>query len=461
MSLRLDSGIRQDEKMTHSEYAELIMNSSPFRTLSDTKEILVKRNGVYVPRGEIEIEEQCQILIPNCSTYMVQQVIKTIQRSTYTDRERFDRFPHLINVQNGVYDLKEDELRQQKPHELFRIQFPITYDPLAGPKKFMKFLMDCLPDYKDRITVLEEMTSLFLRGLKLEKIYMHVGSGENGKSTIFSIIEAISGKKNMAHISIHDLINHRFARAGLDGKIVNTYAEISNQELKQLGVVKALVSGDPIDVEKKGKEAFTMENFARMFFSANELPEIENFKHAELRRFLVTKWSEQFKANPTQEELDQGIKKRDINLKNELCKKEELSGILNLLLFHAKKLLENEKFTYEQQTEQLQKEWQEKTDHIQEFVGNYLIREEGKSSPKSLVYESYKNWCIENKLISKTERELNSKIKKSFEDSRVKIEGKTTVVWTNMSLGYPVTQVTLSTVPKTKENNLVGSKDVK
>ena len=124
-----------------------------------------------------------------------------------------------------------------------------------------------------------------------------------------------------------------------------------------------------------------------------------------------------------------------------------------------KKLLENEKFTYEQQTEQLQKEWQEKTDHIQEFIKNCLIRD-GKSSAKSLVYESYKNWCIENKVISKSERELNSMIKKSFEDARVKIEGKTTVVWTNMSLGYPVTQVTLSTVLKTKENVLVGSKNV-
>ncbi len=459
MSQKQESKQPQDEKTTHTEYAELIMNNTPFRTLSDTREILVKKNGVYVPRGEIEIEKQCQVIIPNCSTYMVQQVTKTIQRSTYTDRERFDKFPYLINLQNGVYDLRIRKLREQRSSDLFRIQFPITYDPLAGPEKFMKFLTECIPDYKDRITVFEEMASLFLRGLKLEKIYMHVGNGENGKSTIFSVIEAISGKKNMAHISIHDLINHRFARSGLDGKIVNTYAEISNQELKQLGVVKALVSGDPIDVEKKGKEAFTMENFARMFYAANELPEIENFKHAELRRFLVTKWSEQFKADPTQEELNQGIKKRNINLKKELCKKEEISGILNLLLFHAKKLLENEKFTYEQQTEQLQKEWQEKTDHIQEFIKNCLIRD-GKSSAKSLVYESYKNWCIENKVISKSERELNSMIKKSFEDARVKIEGKTTVVWTNMSLGYPVTQVTLSTVLKTKENVLVGSKNV-
>jgi putative DNA primase/helicase len=450
MSVKLDFKKHQDEKMTHTEHAEYIMNYTSFRTLPDTKETLVKINGVYVPRGEIEIEKQCQVIIPNCSTYMVQQVIKTIQRSTYTDRERFDKFPYLINLQNGVFDLRTWKLRGQRPHELFRIQFPITYDPLAGPEKFMKFLMDCIPDYKDRITILEEMASLFLRGQKLEKIYMHVGNGENGKSTIFSVIEAISGKKNMVHISIHDLINHRFARSGLDGKIVNTYAEISNQELKQLGVVKALVSGDPVDVEKKGKEAFTMENFARMFYAANELPNIENFKHAELRRFLVTKWNEQFKANPTQEELNQGIKKRDINLKKQLCKKEELSGILNLLLFHAKKLLENESFTYEQQTEQLQKEWQKKTDHIQEFIENCLIREEG-SSPKSLVYESYKKWCIENKLISKNERELNSKIKKSFEDTREFINHKTTVVWKNMSVNYPITQITPSTVQKTKE----------
>ena len=97
MSVKSEFKQPQNEKTTHTDYAELIMSYTFFRTLSDTKEILVKRNGVYVPRGEIEIEKQCQVLIPNCSTYMVQQVTKTIQRSTYTDRERFDRFPYLIN----------------------------------------------------------------------------------------------------------------------------------------------------------------------------------------------------------------------------------------------------------------------------------------------------------------------------------------------------------------------------
>ena len=56
-----------------------------------------------------------------------------------------------------------------------------------------------------------------------------------------------------------------------------------------------------------------------------------------------------------------------------------------------------------------------------------------------------------NKLISKSERELNSKIKKSFEDTREFINHKTTVVWKNMSVNYPITEITLSTVQKTKE----------
>jgi|CXWL01.1.fsa_nt_gi putative DNA primase/helicase len=428
--------LNQIDNKTHTNYAEEIMKQYRIKTISDTKEMLFYNNGTYVPNVEILIEEECQKRIYNCSTFMCLQVIKGIQRSTYTERKNFDEFPHLINLKNGIFNIITGIFSPHNPNILFRIQFPIVYDRKIGPENFMKFMLESVPDFKDRITIFEEMGSILLGGLKLEKIYMHQGDGENGKSTFFSVIEAFCGDENTCHISIHDLINHRFARSGLDGKLLNTYAEISNNELSQLGIVKAFVSGDPVDVERKGQHAFTLRNRAKMFFSANELPKIDNFKEAELRRFLLTQWKQQFKADPNDEELKRGIKKRDIELKTNLTTQKEFSGILNLVIFHAKKLLQNKKFTYDQRIEHLEKEWKQKIDDVRSFSDKHLIRKEGMNYPKSLLYENYKKWCEEKNMIPKSMKEFNSRIKENFGDDRVLLEGKTTVVWKGMNLNH-------------------------
>jgi len=433
-------------KKSHIDFAEDIMKMYYFKTLDDTEEILFYDGGVYKPRGKILINEECQKIIPECTSNKCREVMKAIQRSTYVTRKKFDQDPYLINVKNGIINIRTGKFVKHSPDILSRIQIPVIFDPKFGPIKFIKFLMDCLPDYKDRITVIEIFSSTLLRDFKLEKISMHVGEGENGKSTFLWVIDKLLGRNNTSHISIHDLIINRFARSGLDGKMANIYADISNKELKQLGVIKALVSGDYVDVEKKGKNAFTMRNQAKMVFSANELPDIDEFQYADLRRFIVTKWNQRFKSTVTKDDERKGIKKKNPNLQNELTTEEELSGILNLLIVTAKRLLKNGKFTYEQSVEQLQKEWKEKTDHFDSFFETRVNKDVNEEVTKSTLYEFYKKWCTENKIVSKSEREFNSRVKKieNVLDDRVKIKGKTTVVWKGIKLNQDnlVTQVT-------------------
>jgi putative DNA primase/helicase len=246
----------------------------------------------------------------------------------------------------------------------------------------------------------------------------------------------LAGEENVSHVSIHELTENRFAASRLDGKCLNTCAEISDDELKQIRKLKALISGDPIEVEKKGKDMFTMKNRARMFFGANKLPEINKFREAELRRFIVTHWNQKFKSKLTQEDLENGIKKADIELNEKLTTPENLSGIFNLVMIHARKLIQQKRFTYEQSVEQLEREWKNKEDVIETFVNLYLKVEEGSKVAKSTVFEKYEMWCSENKIIPKSFREFNSRLKELLEldDTRSKIEDKTTVVWSNLQI---------------------------
>lgn len=426
----------ENEMKLHTRCAEAIMKDCTFRTLRDTKEILYYENGVYHLNAESKIEEECENRVRDCNSRLCSEVINKIRRSTYVDRNEFDTIPNLVNIKNGIYDIEKSILLSHSPRYLFRVQHPVEYKEGTSSEEFTRFLETCLHDEKDRITILEEMASIFLYNMKFEKAFFHEGDGLNGKSTFFHVIDSLAGEENTSHVSIHEIEDSRFATSRLDGKCLNSCAEISDDDLKQTRRLKAVISGDPIEVEKKGVQHFPMKNFAKMFFAANKLPGISKFREAELRRFIITKWNQKFKSNPTQEEQKNGIKKADIGLNRKLTTPENLSGIFNLVMIHAKKLIQQERFTYEQSVEQLQREWKNNEDIIETFTNLHLKPKDGNEVAKSTVYAEYETWCNENKLIPKSQREFNSRIKDllRLEDTRSKIEGKTTVVWRNLDI---------------------------
>ena len=425
-----------DEKKKHTKYADKIMQDFRFKTLMDTEEVLVYKEGVYRHGAEVLIKEECEKRIKNCTGYMANEVIKTIQRTTYCRREDFDTDPYLINVKNGLLEIRTGKFSNHDPKIPCRVQIPVNYNQKAGPENYMKFLIQCLPEQKDRETVNEEFASTLLPQIKLEKISMYAGGGANGKSTFLEIIATFLGKENISNIPIHDLIFHRFAKAELDGKSANIYSDIESNELTKLGVLKALVSGDPVNAEKKGKNPFSLRNFAKFFYSANQLPEIGEDTDAVFRRFMITEWTQKFQFNVSEEDKKHGIHEMNPIILQTLTTQDELSGILNLLIIKTRKLLLQGRFTYDQSTAQLRTEWRDKADPITSFISNCLIMDVQAIVPKATVYRVYVKWCIINKFIPKSEKGFNSKLKEkiSIEAGVRKINGKATRVWAGIKL---------------------------
>ena len=441
----------EPEEKKHTEYAKEIMKEYIFKTIRDTQETLYYENGVYRTNAETLINAECESRIPNCTSYMRREVFKTIQASTYTERNQFDADPVILNLENGLLNLENGDFRPHSAQHLSRIQLPVNYNPDVGPVKFIRFMMECLPDVHDRNLVIEEFASILLRdGIRLEKIFMYVGSGANGKSTFLSVVEKLIGENNICHVSIQDLIFARFARSQLDGKIANIFADISNDELTKLGVLKALVSGDSIDVEKKGKDMFTMKNQAKMFYSCNQLPEINEDSDAAFRRFVITEWNQQFFGDADNKSLFV-----------ELITEDELSGILNLLIHKARVLLVRQKLSYDQTTEELRMGWKERAEPVQLFCKEHLVKKENSIAIKSEVYSVYVQWCKDHKIIPKNEGQLTKKMKTlGYMDNSQRVrngvldpKGKTTRTWVSVTL---VTPLRLSLCGKQMENNSIS-----
>jgi len=393
--------------MNYGYYAKRIMKNTIFKTLEDTREILFYENGIYKSGGHTLIETQCESMVPDCSTHDTREILNKIKRNTYVSRDSFDNYPNLLNLKNGILDIQTGKVCDHSPEYLFRIQFPISYDRNAGPVNYMKFLMGSLEDVKNRTKAIEAFATLLIPNFKLEKMFINVGEGANGKSTYLETIENFIGGSNVSNVSIHELAKDKNLKAELDGMLANIHTDISRKEIPELGSVKALISGDSITVHKKHQQPFKLKNKAKLFFSCNQLPELGEDGHATFRRLYLIEWNKIF--------TDDGPNQTNLNLLKELTTEQELSGILNLLIKVAQRIKKNGKLSYDEKTPELRSKWGENANPIGGFLETRLEQDNVTKTPKIEIYGAYQHWCQRKGITPKSNKVFNERLSHYFE----------------------------------------------
>lgn len=100
------------------------------------------------------------------------------------------------------------------------------------------------------------------------------GKAGTGKSVLFNLVTKMLGKQNVSSVSLHDLSDDRFAAVGVVDKYANIRSDISSDFIKDASIIKNLVGDDSMTVQAKGQQPFAYSNYAKMLFSANEVPTI-------------------------------------------------------------------------------------------------------------------------------------------------------------------------------------------
>jgi len=132
----------------------------------------------------------------------------------------------------------------------------------------------------------------------LNKAFMLVGDGSNGKSTYLRLIKEILGPSNIVGLSLQDLCNYRFAASELYHKLANIYQDIPAKPIGYTGPFKILTGEDWFSAPRKFRDSIYMKNYAKLLFSANELPEVSDQSHAFWRRWIVIEFPNKFQDDP-------------------------------------------------------------------------------------------------------------------------------------------------------------------
>lgn len=346
-----------DEDTSYSPL-ERLMQQFTFKTVRDTEEIYYydEIRGAYYNLGETLIKEQLEILRPTIRTGEVMEIINKIKRRTYAERIQFHQDSNLLNLRNGIFNNMTGEFTSHTPDHLTLVQLPVFYNPKAKCPNILRFLGQVLQP-KDVFTVLQIFGYCLYGTTKYEKAVMCCGKGDNGKGTLLKLFERFLGDGNVSHASIQELNSDRFAIADLHGKLANICADLKAERLTNTGTFKMLSSGDTIRAQRKHGQPFSFKNYAKLIFSANEIPESNDQTYAYFKRWIIIHFDKIFQGE-----------NKDTNLIEKLTTEEELSGLLNLAIIALKQLIIDNGFVHVGDVHTIQQEYNQNATALDDFL---------------------------------------------------------------------------------------------
>lgn len=397
------------------ESCERILTKYPIATIWETGHIYYYKGGKYVFGAERIIEEECFTLFQyNAKSFMVEEVNKQIKRQTYHNFSEFDADVNIINVKNGLYHIKEKILTPHTPEYLSINQKPIIYDPDAECPEFDRFESGCL--YPSQIKTANQCAAAtFYRGSLYEHYVIHVGRGWNGKSKFNNTMEKMHGIENVSHVAFNDISRDQYALADLEGKDLNIDNEPSGGVIKNTAILKKLSGREMIRLQQKYVKAHDAMLHAKIWFSTNDIPDLQDDSIGRFRREIVIVWPYTFKPNPNpnnpMEKLD------DPCIEEKITTDTELSDIFNMLMDELHDILykQNKRIHVDMSDiEERRKHREMLKNPVQFFVDEAIELESSNFDDiirKDDLYKIYEKFCQLNKVLPEHQENFGKKLK--------------------------------------------------
>jgi putative DNA primase/helicase len=235
------------------------------------------------------------------------------------------------------------------------------------------------------------------------KAFMLVGSGRNGKTTFLSLVLKVLGDGNVVNLSLQDICLYRFAMSELYHKLANVFSDLPSKPIGYTGLFKVLTGQDLVSAPRKFKDSIQFRNYAKLLFSANELPKVEDMTEAFWRRWIVLEFPNRFEDNPSFFEE---------NFQEEVVEK-----IIVLSLLAFVNVYKNRGFTVEGSEVEFKEKWLRNSNsiyaYVKENLENGVLERSGDVDCVSL-YGSYVEWCEENDIEAQTKNSFTRELERLF-----------------------------------------------
>jgi len=406
-------------------------------------ECWIYSEGIYLPQGNTFIKEFCrEIFGKRYNTRKIATIIQKIQVDTYIDEKIFfaEMDINKVPLLNGILNLRTLELEPFSDKYCFFNKLPIMYDKTKDCPYVLKFLDEILLSKSDIGVIQEIFGYLLFRSNELEKAIMFTGKGRNGKSKTIELMKRFIGIQNCVNIPLQTLEKEKFSRGELLHKLANLSADISKTGLTETGYFKMLTGRDLITGDRKFLPSVHFQNYAKLIFSANELPETRDITDAFFHRWVIIDFPFRFvsaKEYALASEMDRvNWKLGDPNIIDKISTEAEISGLLNWALIGLHRIWETGDFSYSLSNDQVKATWMRKSSSIMAFIMDCVERKMDSIVTKEEFLEAYFGYCSKYRVQSVDERSIKNALEITLGaiQARPHIDGERTICWRGIIL---------------------------
>ena len=402
----VESGGREPKnvKISVGEYAILLLHIIPLALITpaskhseptNVKEPIVyiydfdetsRTHGLYVPANKLLIDIIYNA-VPNEDFYFHRRVFNTMIQTISEVHETSD--VNRIFVKNGIYNKETKQLEPFNQHEYRLAKIQTNYNPNAisptitmpdGVDWTFDSWLDELVDHNpNRLT---QMWQIITAALNPGRVYnkcviFYSRQGNNGKGTLGQVLKNIIGDGLYSSVNIKNF-GVRFRTQQLLGKILNIADENPvGAYIDGTDEFKAAITGDDIQIEAKGKDAYPMQVRMLNIQMLNGTLLTRDKSNSIYRRLLIVPFTHTFTG------CERPYIKRDYmdrtDVKEYILKRALEAPVVTEFLITK----ENEEALYRTKVE---------NNSVFEFFDEFLPRFKWDVLPTKFLYDLYVSW---------------------------------------------------------------------
>lgn len=374
--------------------------------------VYVYQNGVYqmdVQGAYIKTMIQKLIYREFRNAFTVNKVYNYIlvQYPLYKEYNEVNLYPkHWINFKNCMLDIKTLETHPHDPEYYAMNQIPYEWKGLEYeyPHQYTDMFLNTSLNTDDIPSLFQYLGYCMTRSTKFQIFLLLKGEGDNGKSIIIDMFNAVIGEKNISSIGM-DKLTERFYSSQLLFKLCNTCADISKVTIDDDSELKKIIAGDKIQAEFKGQNSFDFRPYTKLFFSANRFPYVDDRSEGFKRRLRVISMN---KKPP----------KKDKELTEKLLN--EVDFWVYCAILYGNQAWQSDEIQESELSKETKEELHKESDSVYAFIVDCLVVEEGHSIKRAEMYRSYEMYCSRYERTSLTKKAFFAEMEAKGHSIRLK-----------------------------------------
>jgi len=259
---------------------------SKYHCVVFNKTVYVYIDGIYKEnKGEIEryIKQIVRLQLYDGS---IRELINEIMAQILAEDPQRDypfnqHYKDLIPVNNGVVDINREtgevKLLDHNPEFKFTYKLNVDYNPDALPDDVKNLIRQWVDERSVNVLIqIVAQALLQIQGQQpFKKSYLLNGDTNAGKSTYLNFVGLFIGSENISNVSLQQIGMDRFCFANMEAKILNTFDDLSEIPLINIGYFKNLTGRFDHSIEQKYKEPYKAKIACVHVFTCNKAPVVD------------------------------------------------------------------------------------------------------------------------------------------------------------------------------------------